>query len=228
MALGVSVLSCSRSSFRGLSWEKRGARFFNELALAMAGHSPGGPRGRHRGLGPLGTISGSSVATWPPLRLAILLMKKVGYKPEFAGAVEASASTGAFMPSWEPALIMSEFLGFLPENSCAADTLALLHRPLLRRPPESSPKISGVSKELPSLKEVMKEVHHGSPGGHHRHALNRYTPGGSFLGIVSRGGEPSPQAHPDGDQDICDALEEGPVRPAYACALVVSLWGTHH
>ena len=41
-------------------------------------------------------------------------MKKVGYKPEFAGAVEASASTGGqFMPPimGAGAFIMSEFLG---------------------------------------------------------------------------------------------------------------------
>jgi len=65
--------------------------------------------------GLLGTINGSSIAnTATTGAFTIPLMKKVGYKPYFAGAVEAASSTGGqIMPPvmGAAAFIMSEFLG---------------------------------------------------------------------------------------------------------------------
>lgn len=93
-----------------------GARFFNELSLAIAGASPGGPaKVAVVASGLLGTINGSSVGNVATTgTFTIPLMKKVGYSPEYAGAIEACASTGGqLMPPimGAGAFIMSEFLG---------------------------------------------------------------------------------------------------------------------
>ncbi len=75
--------------------------------------------------GLLGCISGSSVAnTVTTGAFTIPMMKKMGYKKEFAGAVEAAASTGGqFMPPimGAAAFIMAEFLGisYLTIATCA-------------------------------------------------------------------------------------------------------------
>ncbi|HCR39068.1 MAG TPA: C4-dicarboxylate ABC transporter permease, partial [Synergistaceae bacterium] len=117
VALGVSSTFVFMFILFGAFLAKSGgARFFNELALAIAGHSPGGPaKVAIVASGLLGTINGSSVANVATTgAFTIPLMKKVGYKPEFAGAVEACASTGGqFMPPimGAGAFIMSEFLG---------------------------------------------------------------------------------------------------------------------
>ena len=81
-------------------------KLFIDLATALAGWSAGGPaKVAIVASGLLGCISGSSVAnTVTTGAFTIPMMKKMGYKKEFAGAVEASASTGGqFMPpSWAP------------------------------------------------------------------------------------------------------------------------------
>lgn len=63
----------------------------------------------------MGTVSGSSVANVTTTgTFTIPLMKKSGYKPEFAGAVEPAASTGGqIMPPvmGAAAFIMAESLG---------------------------------------------------------------------------------------------------------------------
>jgi TRAP transporter 4TM/12TM fusion protein len=96
--------------------ESGGAQFFNDAALSIAGKMPGGPaKVAIFASGLLGTINGSSIAnTATTGAFTIPLMKKVGYKPHFAGAVEASASTGGqIMPPvmGAAAFIMTEFLG---------------------------------------------------------------------------------------------------------------------
>lgn len=71
-------------------------RFFTNLALGIAGGRVGGPAK----VGVItsvfsGTITGSSVAnTVSNGAFTIPMMKKAGYKREFAGAVEAASSTG--------------------------------------------------------------------------------------------------------------------------------------
>jgi TRAP transporter 4TM/12TM fusion protein len=92
-----------------------GALFFNDLAMALAGRMAGGPaKVAIFASALLGTINGSSIAnTATTGAFTIPLMKKVGYKPYFAGAVEASASTGGqIMPPvmGAAAFIMTEFL----------------------------------------------------------------------------------------------------------------------
>jgi len=115
VALGVSSTFVFMFILFGAFLGKSGgARFFNELALAVAGHSPGGPaKVAIVASGMLGTINGSSVANVATTgAFTIPLMKRVGYKAEFAGAVEACASTGGqFMPPimGAGAFIMAEF-----------------------------------------------------------------------------------------------------------------------
>lgn len=70
--------------------------FFNDIAMALAGHTKGGPaKVAVLSSGLLGSINGSAVANVVTTgAFTIPLMKKTGYSKEFAGAVEASASVG--------------------------------------------------------------------------------------------------------------------------------------
>ncbi len=91
-----------------------GGNFFINLAVALAGRAKGGPaKIAVIASGLMGTISGSSIANVVTTgAFTIPLMKRVGYRPEFAGAVEAAASTGGqIMPPvmGAGAFIMSEF-----------------------------------------------------------------------------------------------------------------------
>lgn len=90
------------------------ASFFINLANAVAGAAPGGPAKVAVISSALcGMVSGSSVGnTVTTGSVTIPMMKKTGYKGEFAGAVEAAASTGGqIMPPimGAAAFLMSEF-----------------------------------------------------------------------------------------------------------------------
>lgn len=71
-------------------------KYFMDICIAFAGKKPGGPaKVAVLSSAALGTISGSAVANVVTTgTLTIPLMKKAGYKPEEAGAIEACASTG--------------------------------------------------------------------------------------------------------------------------------------
>lgn len=91
-------------------------KFFIDLALGAAGRFVGGPaKVAVLASGFFGTISGSSVAnTVSTGTFTIPLMKSVGYRGTFAGAVEAASSTGGqIMPPimGAAAFIMAQFLG---------------------------------------------------------------------------------------------------------------------
>jgi len=91
-------------------------KFFTDLAMSVAGGLPGGPaKVAVVASGFEGMISGSSVANVVGSgSFTIPLMKRIGYPPHFAGAVEAVASTGGqFMPPvmGAGAFIMADFLG---------------------------------------------------------------------------------------------------------------------
>lgn len=91
-------------------------QFFTEVASAFAGASAGGPAKVAVMTSALqGTISGSSVSNVVTTgSFTIPLMKSLGYKPEFAGAVEATASTGGqLMPPvmGAAAFLISEIVG---------------------------------------------------------------------------------------------------------------------
>ena len=92
------------------------ASFFISLANAVAGSAPGGPAKVAVISSALcGMVSGSSVGnTVTTGSVTIPMMKKTGYKGEFAGAVEAAASTGGqIMPPimGAAAFLMAEFTG---------------------------------------------------------------------------------------------------------------------
>ncbi|MGE5483984.1 MAG: TRAP transporter permease [Ignavibacteriales bacterium] len=92
------------------------AKFFNDFALSFAGRMRGGPaQVAVFASAIMGTISGSAQANVVTTgTFTIPLMKSVGYRPFFAGAVEAVASTGGIlMPPimGAAAFMMASFLG---------------------------------------------------------------------------------------------------------------------
>ena len=92
------------------------ASFFIDAANAIAGWTSGGPAKVAVISSALcGMVSGSSVGnTVTTGSVTIPMMKKTGYKPEFAGAVEAAASTGGqIMPPimGAAAFLMAEYMG---------------------------------------------------------------------------------------------------------------------
>jgi len=97
--------------------ERSGAgQLFMDFALALAGHTSGGPAKVAVITSSLfGTVSGSAVANVMTTgTFTIPLMMRTGYRPAFAGAVEAVASTGGqLMPPimGAAAFVMAEFLG---------------------------------------------------------------------------------------------------------------------
>jgi len=97
--------------------ERSGAgAFFMDLAFALAGRTRGGPaKVAVLASGFIGSISGSATANVASTgSYTIPLMKKSDYPPEFAGAVEAAASTGGqLLPPIMGAasFLMAEFVG---------------------------------------------------------------------------------------------------------------------
>jgi TRAP transporter 4TM/12TM fusion protein len=71
-------------------------QLFMDVSVALAGRFRGGPaKVAVLSSGLYGTISGSSVADcYATGSFSIPLMKKIGYRPEIAGAIEATASCG--------------------------------------------------------------------------------------------------------------------------------------
>ena len=89
---------------------------FTDCAMKIAGSRPGGPaKVSIISSALMGTISGSSAANVATTgAFTIPLMKKNGFEPEFAGAVEAVASTGGMvMPPimGSAAFLMVQYLG---------------------------------------------------------------------------------------------------------------------
>ena len=94
--------------------------YITEFMISIFGPRPGGPaKSAVISSGMMGTVSGSSVANVLTTgTFTIPLMKKAGYPPEIAGAVEPVASTGGqLMPPvmGAAAFIMAQFLG-VPYN----------------------------------------------------------------------------------------------------------------
>ncbi len=95
--LGVSSTFIFLFILFGAYLEKTGlGQYFIDLANSVAGRAAGGPaKVAVLSSGLMGTVSGSSVANVVGTgSFTIPMMKRLGYKPEFAGAVEATASTG--------------------------------------------------------------------------------------------------------------------------------------
>ena len=119
--LGTPVQVCAKYIvvfiIFGAFLERTGiAEFFIKLANSLVGGFSGGPAKVAVISSALcGMVSGSSVGnTVTTGSVTIPMMKKTGYKPEFAGAVEAAASTGGqIMPPimGAAAFLMAEYIG---------------------------------------------------------------------------------------------------------------------
>src|SRR5262245_58169772 len=114
--LGVSAAYVIMFVLFGSFMEKTGVgRLFMDFALSLTGHTAGGP-GKVSVVSSslFGTVSGSAVANvMVDGPITIPLMKRSGFRPAFAAAVEATASTGGqIMPPimGAAAFVMAEFL----------------------------------------------------------------------------------------------------------------------
>jgi TRAP transporter 4TM/12TM fusion protein len=142
-------------------------QFFSDIAVALLGRYSGGPAKVAVVASALeGTISGSSVANVVGSgSFTIPLMKSIGYKPHFAGAVEAAASTGGqIMPPvmGAGAFIMAEIIGRpYIDIAFAAALPALLYFTGVLMGVHLEAKrtgLRGLPKEaLPSATKVMRE-----------------------------------------------------------------------
>jgi TRAP transporter 4TM/12TM fusion protein len=114
--LGVSASYVIMFVLFGAFMERTGVgRLFMDFALSLTGHTAGGP-GKVAVVSSslFGTVSGSAVANvMVDGPITIPLMKRSGFRPAFAAAVEATASTGGqIMPPimGAAAFVMAEFL----------------------------------------------------------------------------------------------------------------------
>jgi TRAP transporter 4TM/12TM fusion protein len=143
--------------------------YFNDLALAIAGQRTGGPAKVAIFSSALnGTISGSSVAnTVTTGSYTIPMMKRLGYRPNFAGAVEAASSTGGqIMPPimGAAAFLMIEFAGESYWDIAKAATIpALLYFAGIWIVTHLEAKRTGLvglpKDQLPNRMEVLKKIH---------------------------------------------------------------------
>jgi TRAP transporter 4TM/12TM fusion protein len=171
MPLGVSATYVILFIIFGTFLEKTGTgQLFMDFASAITGWTRGGP-GKISCISSalFGTISGSAVANvmvdgW----LSIPLMKRTGFKPPFACAVEATASTGGqIMPPvmGAAAFVMSEFTGIPYITICLYALIpALLYYLALFSSIHFEAGRSGIKgipkEELPRLKVVMARRGH--------------------------------------------------------------------
>jgi TRAP transporter 4TM/12TM fusion protein len=145
-------------------------RLFMDFAMSLTGHAAGGPaKVACVTSGLFGSVSGSAVANVMTTgTFTIPLMKRLGYRPAFAGAVEAVASTGGqIMPPimGAAAFVMAEFLG-ISYLSVAAFALlpALLYYLALFCAVHFEAKRTGMRglprEELPRMGEVLRARGH--------------------------------------------------------------------
>ncbi|MEF2071339.1 TRAP transporter permease [Consotaella aegiceratis] len=165
-AVGVSASYIILFILFGAFLGKSGlGQLFNDLALAVAGHSRGGPaKVAVIASGFLGSINGSAIANVVTTgAFTIPLMKRTGYNSNFAGAVEASASVGGqIMPPimGAAAFIMAEVLavpytkvvlaGIIPALLYYLGVLFQVHLRALRNGLEGIPR-----SELTPVARVM-------------------------------------------------------------------------
>lgn len=169
--LGVSSTFIFLFILFGAYLERTGlGQLFIDLSNAVAGWTAGGPaKVAVLSSALMGTVSGSSVANVVGTgSFTIPMMKKLGYKGEFAGAVEATASTGGqLMPPimGAAAFLMAEFTG-LPYSRIIAGAAipALLYYFGVWSGVHYEAKklgLKGLSREdLPKFKRIMLDRGH--------------------------------------------------------------------
>lgn len=146
------------------------SKFINDFSLTLVGTTSGGPaKVAVIASGLMGMINGSAIANVATTgTITIPLMKRTGYKSEFAGAVEAVASTGGqFTPPIMGAVgfVMAEFLNLsYTYVALAAVTPALLYYIGLLLAVHFEAKrlgLSGIAREnIPDALSVIKEQGH--------------------------------------------------------------------
>jgi len=169
--LGVSASFVFLFILFGAVLNKTGmGKFFIDVAMAVAGHTTGGPaKVAVIASGFMGSINGSSVAnTVTTGSFTIPLMKSIGYRKDFAGAVEAAASTGGqILPPvmGAAAFVMAEFLEIPYIKIAAAAAIpaiiyyiavgTMVHLEACKYGLKGLPK-----EQLPKLGVVLKEKGH--------------------------------------------------------------------
>jgi TRAP transporter 4TM/12TM fusion protein len=144
-----------------------GGEFLSNIATALMGRQRGGAaKASVIASGLFGSLSGSASANVAVTGVVTIpLMKKTGYRPHFAGAVEATASTGGLVlppVMGITAFMMAEFLG-MPyyEIALAAAVPAILYYvALLTQVHLEAVKmgIEGLPREaIPNFAEVLKK-----------------------------------------------------------------------
>ncbi len=148
----------------------RGDKVFTDFALSIAGHRRGGPaKVAVISSGLMGSISGSSIANVVTTgSLTIPLMKRIGFRPHEAGAIETVASVGGILTPpimGATIFILAEFTGvpirdvllysILPAILYFASLYFYIDTKAAKR------NLAGLPKsELPKLKKVLAD------GGH--------------------------------------------------------------
>ncbi len=145
------------------------ADFFIDFANTIAGAASGGPAKVAVIASALeGMVSGSSVGnTVGSGSVTIPMMKRLGYKPEFAAAVEAAASTGGqIMPPimGAAAFLMADYVGVPYSNIivCAILPAVLYFLGIFICVHLEAKKIGlkGISRDqLPRVKDLIKETY---------------------------------------------------------------------
>jgi TRAP transporter 4TM/12TM fusion protein len=147
-----------------------GGNFFIDLAYALTGRFSGGPaKTAVVASGFLGSVSGSAVGNVVATgSFTIPMMKRVGYRPHVAGAIEAAASTGGqLMPPimGAGAFLMAEFtstsyltiikVALIPAIMYYLTVLFFVHFEAQKQ------NLSGQPKEnLPKIRKVLREGLH--------------------------------------------------------------------
>lgn len=144
-----------------------GGEFLSNIAMALMGRQRGGAaKVAVIASGLFGSLSGSASANVAVTGVVTIpLMKRTGYQPYFAGAVEATASTGGLVlppVMGITAFMMAEFLGMpyyqiaisaaIPAILYYVALLTQVHLEAVKSGIEGLPK-----EEIPSLGHVLKE-----------------------------------------------------------------------
>lgn len=170
-AIGVSSTYIILFILFGAFLAKSGmSQMFNDLALAIAGQSRGGPaKVATLASGFMGSINGSAIANVVSTgAFTIPMMKRIGYTKNFSGAVESSASVGGqILPPimGAAAFIMAETIGvpyttvalaaIVPALLYYISLIAQIHLRATRM------GLKGISKDnLPAVLDVLKERGH--------------------------------------------------------------------
>ena len=163
----VATIVFSFIFFGRLLFSVGGGKFLSDIALALMGKYRGGPAKVAIVASSLfGSLSGSASANVAMTGIiTIPLMKKIGYKPHVAGAIEAVASTGGLiMPPImaATAFIMAEFLdvpypkvaisAFIPAVLYYVAVFAQVHLEALKDGLKGLPR-----EDIPSIRKVIKQ-----------------------------------------------------------------------